>query len=68
MGDRIAQQKLTKSFGANPGNQANGYLHDLVKEGRVVKVSPGVFALPDSETAEKLPWKEAAFHVLTQAA
>ena len=47
MGDRIAQQKLTKSFGANPGNQANGYLHDLVKEGRVVKVSPGIFALPD---------------------
>jgi hypothetical protein len=47
VGDRIAQQALTKGFGATPANQANSALQQLVKEGKVERVAKGIFAVPE---------------------
>lgn len=49
--DRIMQQSLTRTAGATPTTQANVALQSLVRDHRMNRVSPGVYALP--EIAEK---------------
>ena len=44
--NRIVQQGLTRSVGVKPAKQTNVALHRLLRQGRVVKLDRGIFALP----------------------
>ena len=52
VGDRIAEQGLTRSVGATPANSANVALNKLAKSGIIEKVGRGVFAI--SEVARQI--------------